>query len=334
MRIAAAPPAGFRAFRLALFALAAWSAAPPARADVIADWGATAEGVLAAEGAETPARYALLHVAMYDAVNAIDGRFAVFAVRPATAARDASKEAAAATAAYRVLLDMFPHRAEQLDTAYDASLERVPSGPAKTKGVAIGAEVAAKWLARKADAAPGGAAPYLLGDGAAGFAELASERYASDFATTDARAPSAATVAAAGFYSERPTSFFARNLRAIAAAHGFDVETNARLFALVHVTQAASVSACGNAEYECLGPAFAESLRQFFGTSYVQVTLTSTVARSFDNTREIVDEIRAACLFGGERDRTSVETGEIIGRKVARRVATDFELVAHGGARD
>ncbi|HZF28523.1 MAG TPA: hypothetical protein VE907_05370, partial [Gammaproteobacteria bacterium] len=34
-------------------------------------------------------------------------------------------------------------------------------------------------------------------------------------------------------------------------------------------------------------------------------------------------EIRAACLFGGERDRTSVETREIIGRKVARRVATD-----------
>jgi len=313
-------------------ALAALFGATAARADVIGEWSSIAGTVLAAHGAETPAGYALVHVAMYDAVNAIDGRFAVFAVRPDAATRGASKEAAAAAAAYRVLLGMFPDSAEWLAAAYDASLAALPAGPERNEGVAIGTDVAAAWLTRKIDVAPGTAATYVLGGGPQGFADLTSERYVDDSAPAAAggREESKADAALAPFYAESPTTFFARNLRDLAAVRGFGIETNARLFALVHVTQAASTIACGSAEYECLGPAFAESLRQFFGTSYVKVTLTSTVSRAFDNTGDIIDEIEAACVFGGKRDRASVEAGTIVGRKVARRVATDFELVAHG----
>jgi hypothetical protein len=46
---------------------------------------------------------AYVHLAVYDAVNAIDGRYSVFAVKPSTSPRGASEEAATAAAAYTVL---------------------------------------------------------------------------------------------------------------------------------------------------------------------------------------------------------------------------------------
>ena len=116
---------------------------PSARADVITDWNATAQAVLVANGHQGPPGFAFVHVPMYDAVNAIDGGHSVFAVRPVSSVQGASKEAAAATAAYRVLRAA-PTRTRPVcsNTAYAASLAAVPDGPAKTKGIAIGTEVA------------------------------------------------------------------------------------------------------------------------------------------------------------------------------------------------
>jgi hypothetical protein len=145
---------------LACTAATAFSAA--ARADVITDWNATAQAVLVAKGHQGPPGYAFVHVPMYDAVNAIDGRYSVFAVRPTSNPRGASKEAAAATAAYRVLLGAYPDQAAVLDPAYAASLAAIPSGPAKTKGVAIGNEVAAAWLVLRAGDGREAAVPYAF----------------------------------------------------------------------------------------------------------------------------------------------------------------------------
>lgn len=143
-----------------LAGLAATSFSAMARADVITDWNATAEAVLVAKGHQGPPGYAFVHVPMYDAVNAIDGGYSVFAVRPQSSARGASKEAAAATAAYRVLLGAYPDQATVLNAAYTASLAAVPNGPAKTKGVAIGTEVADAWLALRANDGREAAVPY------------------------------------------------------------------------------------------------------------------------------------------------------------------------------
>ena len=137
--------------------------AAPARADVITDWNATTQAVLVAKGHQGPPGYAFVHVPMYDAVNAIDGRYSVFAVSPTSSARGASKVAAAATAAYHVLLGAYPDQAAVLDPAYAASLATVSDGPAKTKGIAIGAEVAAAWLALRADDGREAAVPYDFG---------------------------------------------------------------------------------------------------------------------------------------------------------------------------
>ena len=127
------------------------------------DWNATTQAVLVAKGHQGPPGYAFVHVAMYDAVNAIDGRYTVFAVRPTSSPRGASKEAAAATAAYRVLLGVYPDQAAVLDPAYAASLAAVPNGSAKTKGIAIGTEVATAWLALRANDGREATVPYVFG---------------------------------------------------------------------------------------------------------------------------------------------------------------------------
>lgn len=147
----------------ALLWCAAAALSTVARADVITDWNATAQTVLAAKGHQGPPGYAFVHVPMYDAVNAIDGRYTVFAVKPTADARGASKEAAAATAAYRVLLGAYPdQQTTVLDPAYAASLAAIPDGPAKTKGIAIGAEVAAAWLALRAGDGREAVVPYVF----------------------------------------------------------------------------------------------------------------------------------------------------------------------------
>jgi hypothetical protein len=94
---------------------------------------------------------ATVHVAIYDAVMAIVGTHQPYAVVPPSAAADASQEAAVGSAAYRVLLGLFPARTAQYQAAYDGFIAGIVDGPAKTKGIAIGAEAAAGILGLRAN---------------------------------------------------------------------------------------------------------------------------------------------------------------------------------------
>ncbi len=93
---------------------------------------------------------AIVHVAIYDAVNAIEGTHRAYwaETRPS---RAASVEAAAAVAAHRTLLELYPRQVEQFDMALDASLESVPEGPAKQAGIRLGQQVAEQILEWRAD---------------------------------------------------------------------------------------------------------------------------------------------------------------------------------------
>src|SRR6185295_20063144 len=62
------------------------------------------------------------------------------------ARKGASVDAAAVTAAYKVLKNYFP-LAANLDPAYAASLAAIPEGSAKSDGIATGADAAAKMIA-------------------------------------------------------------------------------------------------------------------------------------------------------------------------------------------
>ena len=94
---------------------------------------------------------ATVHVAIYDAVNAIVGTHKAFGATPATPAAGASQEAAAAAAAYGVLKGLFPNRAAQYQAAYDDFIAAIPASDAKTRGIAVGTEVATAIVALRAN---------------------------------------------------------------------------------------------------------------------------------------------------------------------------------------
>jgi hypothetical protein len=126
-----------------------------ARADKVTDWNriaTTAETNLnRTNNAVIGTDLAYMHIAIYDAVNAIDGRRTVFAVRPSSVPAGASQDAAAVEAAYRVLRSILPSsQAAYLEGEYTASLASIPDGPAKADGMAVGFEVAALLMASRA----------------------------------------------------------------------------------------------------------------------------------------------------------------------------------------
>src|SRR5688572_19210989 len=114
-------------------------AAAPVRADIVTDWNLH---TFAAGGPQAPRTLAMVHLAMFDAINAIEPRYRPYLTLPAPPA-GASAEAAAASAAHGVLVRLFPAQAASLLAALNASLAAIPDGQAETDGVAFGDLVAA-----------------------------------------------------------------------------------------------------------------------------------------------------------------------------------------------
>ena len=130
-----------------------------ASADTITDWNQTAIAVLKTEnvaGNPWTRSMAMVHVAMSDAVNSVQGRYARY-VATGDLARDASAEAAAASAARHILLQLYPGQKVAIDEAFATSTRAIPDGAAKTAGVALGEKVAA--LVQADRAADGTSAP-------------------------------------------------------------------------------------------------------------------------------------------------------------------------------
>jgi PAP2 superfamily len=130
--------------------LLAVAASTPARAETVTDWNQHATDSLIAAGGQGPTvsvlHLAMVHGAVYDAVNAIEGRHEPYLGAP-HARRWYSKDAAAATAAYRVLVNIVPAQQAGLEAKYDASLSLVPEGSAKAGGIGVG-EAAAEQMIR------------------------------------------------------------------------------------------------------------------------------------------------------------------------------------------
>ncbi|HKZ04230.1 MAG TPA: vanadium-dependent haloperoxidase [Methylomirabilota bacterium] len=128
----------------------------PARANVITDWddkAIAAVGPLASvPSPSTPytayRMMALVHAAMFDAVNSIERRHRPYLVQlPADPAT--SKEAAAASAAAAVLATIDAKTAGQMKAALAEYLTSIPDGTAKAEGATLGETVAARVLAAR-----------------------------------------------------------------------------------------------------------------------------------------------------------------------------------------
>jgi len=109
--------------------------------------------------------FAIMHAAIYDAVNSIDRTHRPFLVHLSDAPRDASQEAAAAAAAHRVLVALYPTLKSGLDSELQQSLAQIPDGERKTQGVIVGEAVADRVLAlRGHDGSDAQPIPYVFGN--------------------------------------------------------------------------------------------------------------------------------------------------------------------------
>ncbi|MEP7133109.1 MAG: vanadium-dependent haloperoxidase [Acidobacteriota bacterium] len=106
---------------------------------VVRDWNLITAQVAAPPPTVTRS-WALVHVAMFDAVNSIEQRYEPYAVKEAAHA-GASAEAAAVQAAYRVLARRYPAAIATLDARRATSLSTIPGGPGKDAGIALGDSV-------------------------------------------------------------------------------------------------------------------------------------------------------------------------------------------------
>jgi hypothetical protein len=89
--------------------------------------------------------YAMLHVAMFDAVNSIEQKYTPYRFQ-VRASAGASAEAAAAQAAHDILVALYPSQKSVYDAALRADLSGIPRGRAR-QGRSIGAAIAAQVLA-------------------------------------------------------------------------------------------------------------------------------------------------------------------------------------------
>jgi hypothetical protein len=277
---------------MAVAILAPAAPANPAAADhTVADQALVWNGVAYDELIRTkgqPPPVAMLHLAMvhgaiYDAVNAITGDHQPLLASPAAEASD-SKDAAAAAAAYRVLLHLVPDRADQLGDAYQDSLEAVPDGSAEDGGVEVGEASAAAMIAdRTGDgrfgdpswavgsgvgqwrplvaglpgnnfAWLGGVKPFVIDDAAdfstPGPLDVGSPAYAAEFdqVKTLGRATGSTRTPdqtdQARFWSDHTVAMWNRIFRQLSSSQHLSIDDNARYFAMLFTTGADAIIAC------------------------------------------------------------------------------------------
>ncbi|MFL5340685.1 MAG: phosphatase PAP2 family protein [Gemmataceae bacterium] len=120
--------------------------------DIVLQWNDAALAAIKADKTAPPIaarNLAVMHVAVYDAVNAVTRSHAYFRVR-ASALPNSSPEAAAAVAAHRTLISLYPKQVASFDAVLDATLASIPEGVGKTNGTILGHAVAEKVLAWRA----------------------------------------------------------------------------------------------------------------------------------------------------------------------------------------
>jgi PAP2 superfamily len=139
---------------VSLFAMSTPTAASASAVDVpdqVLAWNQHAiDELIGTQGAGAMQYLAPVHGAMYDAVNAIEGGYEPYLVAP-PAEPTYSKDAAAATAAYQVLLWLLPGRATQLAQYYSDSLALIPDGPDEQGGIEVGMAAAQAMIGRRHD---------------------------------------------------------------------------------------------------------------------------------------------------------------------------------------
>jgi PAP2 superfamily len=264
-----------------------------AQTDMVLDWNAHAANAIVGVAGQRPERglirLAMVHVAVYDAVNAIDGYpFQSYGVTP-NVVSPASREAATAAAAHDVLVALFPAQQADLDAKYSASLATIDDGPAKNNGISVGQQAASGILGLRASDGRDAVVPYTPGSGpgvwiptppaflpAAApeaayvqpFAlnspsqfraepppELTSDTWTRDYNEVKSLGSATSTTRTAEqtdigrFWSDQPILQWNRAWRNISVARGLSLSDNARFFAMLATASADAIIACWDSKY-------------------------------------------------------------------------------------
>src|SRR5438128_609228 len=245
---------------------------------------------------------AIVHAAIYDAVNDIDRSYTPF-FADVQAPRGASLEAAAAQAAHDTLTALFPAHRTTFDATLAADLAGIPPGRARL-GVAVGQEVAQQILAWRSTDGSGAVVPYTPGTGPGvwqptppAFARAASPQWGQvtpiRAADTDGNPDTAADPAWTPFL--------------VTPAHPS------------YISGHSGVSG-----------ASAAVLAAFFGTDAISFTFSSDslpgVTRSFTSFSATAQECSDSRVYAGIHWRFDVQTGQAIGNEVGDYVTTHFLL--------
>jgi hypothetical protein len=123
--------------------------------NVVSQWNAIASTAIVANAKEPPAAsgvwFAYVHLAVFDAVNAIDHRFQpyLFTANPPAGA---NMDAAAIASAHRILVNYFLSQQPTLDSEYAASVAAISDTPANiSAGLAVGEASALALITARAN---------------------------------------------------------------------------------------------------------------------------------------------------------------------------------------
>lgn len=133
--------------------------------DMVLQWNEVLLDAIRADRTAPPAAardMAIVHTAIFDAVNSIDRQYAPYLTMVDAHPR-ASREAAVAAAAHETLTALFPAQKPVFDAQYTVSLAQIPDGRGETDGVSAGKEVARRILADRANDGSAATVTYTAG---------------------------------------------------------------------------------------------------------------------------------------------------------------------------
>jgi hypothetical protein len=139
--------------------------------DVVLDWNSTLLNAIQAVATRPitappfgARNSAIVHAAIYDAVNAIDRSYTPYLVNIDASRTGASPEAAVVGAAYQTLINLYPTEAAAFEAQRLRSLAEIPDGAAEDAGFALGVSVANQILALRSNDGAAGAdnVPYTV----------------------------------------------------------------------------------------------------------------------------------------------------------------------------
>jgi len=266
-------------------------AATPLRADEVLRWNRVATDAAARARTDpfTESRaFAILHLAVHDAVNSVERRYATYGAA-LSATKGASAEAAAAAAAHDTLVELFPGARDIFEVELREALSAIAEGAARSAGVDLGRQAAARTLASRRDDGASRSVPFRPGREPGAYRPTPPDftpaimtqwgtltpfvlRSAAQFRPLPPPAVGTAQAQAdvdevrkigaragslrndeqseiARFWYENSTQGWNRIARSVAADRGLDLWENARLFALLNVAMADGFIAAFEAKY-------------------------------------------------------------------------------------